>query len=224
MVLHAVILADKLRGNGELIRARCRASTKKKPVATGTRTAKISPWEWMAGGRTKAIRWTLRRAWCATGCTGKGRRSIAPMSVPTRCIATAMPACSVTRSFLWSGDVFSTWETLKTQVPIAINTALTGIPLLGHRHRRLCAHQGIHRRAVSALVSVWSVLHVVPLARPHLETAPALGMEHRRSRAGRDQQLQRRAVPDAEPTAQSAGRADLPQVSGAALSHACLTL
>jgi alpha-glucosidase (family GH31 glycosyl hydrolase) len=34
-------------------------------------------------------------------------------------------------SFLWSGDVFSTWETLKTQVPIAINTSLTGIPFWG---------------------------------------------------------------------------------------------
>jgi alpha-glucosidase/alpha-D-xyloside xylohydrolase len=34
-------------------------------------------------------------------------------------------------AFLWSGDVYSTWETLKTHVPIAINTALTGIPLWG---------------------------------------------------------------------------------------------
>jgi alpha-glucosidase (family GH31 glycosyl hydrolase) len=34
-------------------------------------------------------------------------------------------------SFLWSGDVYSTWETLKTHVPVAINTALTGIPLWG---------------------------------------------------------------------------------------------
>ena len=34
-------------------------------------------------------------------------------------------------SFLWSGDVYSTWETLKTQVPIAINTSLTGIPYWG---------------------------------------------------------------------------------------------
>lgn len=31
-------------------------------------------------------------------------------------------------SFLWSGDVYSTWETLKTHVPVAINTAPTGIP------------------------------------------------------------------------------------------------
>jgi alpha-glucosidase (family GH31 glycosyl hydrolase) len=34
-------------------------------------------------------------------------------------------------SFLWSGDVFSTWETLKVQVPIGINTSLTGIPYWG---------------------------------------------------------------------------------------------
>ena len=34
-------------------------------------------------------------------------------------------------AFLWSGDVYSTWETLKTQVPIAINTGLTGIPHWG---------------------------------------------------------------------------------------------
>ena len=34
-------------------------------------------------------------------------------------------------SFLWSGDVFSTWQTLKTQVPIGINTSLTGIPYWG---------------------------------------------------------------------------------------------
>ena len=34
-------------------------------------------------------------------------------------------------AFLWSGDVFSTWETLKTHVPIGINTALSGIPFWG---------------------------------------------------------------------------------------------
>lgn len=34
-------------------------------------------------------------------------------------------------AFLWSGDVYSTWETLKTHVPVAINTALTGIPFWG---------------------------------------------------------------------------------------------
>jgi len=34
-------------------------------------------------------------------------------------------------SFLWSGDVYSTWETLKTQIPIGLNTALSGIPYWG---------------------------------------------------------------------------------------------
>jgi alpha-glucosidase (family GH31 glycosyl hydrolase) len=34
-------------------------------------------------------------------------------------------------AFLWSGDVQSTWETLKTHIPIAVNTGLSGIPYWG---------------------------------------------------------------------------------------------
>jgi alpha-glucosidase (family GH31 glycosyl hydrolase) len=34
-------------------------------------------------------------------------------------------------AFLWSGDVYTTWETLRTHVPIAINTGLSGIPFWG---------------------------------------------------------------------------------------------
>ena len=34
-------------------------------------------------------------------------------------------------AFLWSGDVYSTWETLATHVPVAINTGLSGIPFWG---------------------------------------------------------------------------------------------
>ncbi len=34
-------------------------------------------------------------------------------------------------AFLWSGDVYSTWETLRTHVSVAINTALSGIPYWG---------------------------------------------------------------------------------------------
>jgi alpha-glucosidase (family GH31 glycosyl hydrolase) len=33
--------------------------------------------------------------------------------------------------FQWSGDVYSTWETLKVHIPIAMNTSLTGIPYWG---------------------------------------------------------------------------------------------
>jgi dienelactone hydrolase len=34
-------------------------------------------------------------------------------------------------AFLWSGDVYTTWETLKTHVLVAVNTGLTGIPYWG---------------------------------------------------------------------------------------------
>ena len=34
-------------------------------------------------------------------------------------------------AFLWSGDVYSTWETCRTHVSVAINTGLTGIPYWG---------------------------------------------------------------------------------------------
>ena len=34
-------------------------------------------------------------------------------------------------AFLWSGDVQSTWETLKTHIPVAVNTGLSGIPYWG---------------------------------------------------------------------------------------------
>jgi alpha-glucosidase (family GH31 glycosyl hydrolase) len=34
-------------------------------------------------------------------------------------------------AFLWSGDVYSTWETLKTHVPVAVNTGLSGLPFWG---------------------------------------------------------------------------------------------
>ena len=34
-------------------------------------------------------------------------------------------------AFLWSGDVYTFWETLKTHLPVAINTGLSGIPYWG---------------------------------------------------------------------------------------------
>src|SRR5262249_47683133 len=34
-------------------------------------------------------------------------------------------------AFLWSGDTYSLWETLKNHVPIAVNTGLSGIPYWG---------------------------------------------------------------------------------------------
>ena len=43
----------------------------------------------------------------------------------------AYPGMQRYAAFLWSGDVRSTWETLKTHVPVAINTGLSGIPYWG---------------------------------------------------------------------------------------------
>jgi alpha-glucosidase/alpha-D-xyloside xylohydrolase len=34
-------------------------------------------------------------------------------------------------AFLWSGDVYTTWETLRTHVPVAVNTGLSGITYWG---------------------------------------------------------------------------------------------
>lgn len=34
-------------------------------------------------------------------------------------------------AFLWSGDIFSKWETLRTHIPNAINTSLSGMPYWG---------------------------------------------------------------------------------------------
>jgi alpha-glucosidase/alpha-D-xyloside xylohydrolase len=34
-------------------------------------------------------------------------------------------------AFLWSGDVQSRWETLRTHIPVAVNTGLSGIPYWG---------------------------------------------------------------------------------------------
>jgi alpha-glucosidase/alpha-D-xyloside xylohydrolase len=41
------------------------------------------------------------------------------------------PGMQRTASFLWSGDIYSLWETLKNHVPNAVNTALSGIPYWG---------------------------------------------------------------------------------------------
>ena len=56
-----------------------------------------------------------------------------------------------------------------------------GNSLLGNGHRRLRADQGIDGRALRPLVSVRRVLPAVSIARPHLDAAAALGLEHRRA-------------------------------------------
>ena len=95
------------------------------------------------------------------------------------------------------GDVYSTWETLKMHIPIGGEHRADGNSLLGHRHRRIRADEGIHRGTLSAVVSVWRVLSAVSLPRPDVEAAAAVGMEHWRSWAsGRCDNYNGAAVPD----------------------------
>jgi len=61
----------------------------------------------------------------------EGSRQLRPNERPFALHRNGQAGMQRYAAFLWSGDVYSTWETLKTHVPVAINTALTGIPFWG---------------------------------------------------------------------------------------------
>ena len=63
-------------------------------------------------------------------------------------------------------------------------------PVLGLGHRRLLREQRADGRALRALVPVRGVLRLVPLARPHLVDAAAVGLGRERHGAARAQQHQ----------------------------------
>lgn len=60
-----------------------------------------------------------------------GSRQWRPNERPFALHRNGHPGMQRYAAFLWSGDVYSTWETLKTHVPVAINTGLSGIPFWG---------------------------------------------------------------------------------------------
>jgi alpha-glucosidase (family GH31 glycosyl hydrolase) len=129
-VLHAVILADKLKGTVhdpcELSRfdeqsASCYWDTHRKVFAEG-----VDGW-WPDEGDPLDIPSRLvrnRMYW-------EGPQIDRPNERPYALHRNGYAGMQRYGSFLWSGDVYSTWETLKTHIPIAINTALTGIPYWG---------------------------------------------------------------------------------------------
>ena len=130
VVLHAVILADKLRGTARdacaLSRfdeeeAGCYWNTHRKDFAMG-----VDGW-WPDEGDPMGIRSRLAR----NRMYWEGPQIDRPNQRPYALHRNGYAGMQRYGSFLWSGDVFSTWETLKTQVPIAINTSLTGIPFWG---------------------------------------------------------------------------------------------
>ncbi len=80
-------------------------------------------------------------------------------------------------SFLWSGDVSSMWLTLKNQVPIGINSGLSGIPYWGTDIGGFVPTRGVYRRVIRPLVPIRRVLPAVSLARARLDVTPAMGLE-----------------------------------------------
>ena len=126
-------------------------------------------------------------------------------------------------SILWSGDVDSRWETLKTQVPSPLTrpspvsptgaqTLAASSPPANSLPNFICA--GSSSELSAPLPQPW----------PHLEIALAVGLEHRRSRPSRNPQLSGRRHARRFAIAQSASRNHLPQISGTPLSHAALSL
>ncbi len=130
IALHAVILSDKLRGTVqdpcELSqfddeKASCHWDVHRKDFAMG-----VDGW-WPDEGDPLDIASRLvrnRMYW-------EGPQIDRPNERPYALHRNGYAGMQRYASFLWSGDVFSTWETLKAQVPIGINTSLTGIPYWG---------------------------------------------------------------------------------------------
>jgi hypothetical protein len=129
-VLHVVILADKLRGTVhdpcsltqfDEEQASCHWDSHRKNFALG-----VDGW-WPDEGDPLDIVSRLvrnRMYW-------EGPQLDRPNERPYALHRNGYAGMQRYASFLWSGDVYSTWETLKVHIPIAINTGLTGIPYWG---------------------------------------------------------------------------------------------
>ena len=129
-VLHAVILTDKLRGTVhgrcdldqfDEEEASCYWNKHRKDFAMG-----VDGW-WPDEGDPLDVASRLvrnRMYW-------EGPQIDRPNERPYALHRNGYAGMQRYASFLWSGDVYSTWETLKVHLPIAINTALSGIPYWG---------------------------------------------------------------------------------------------
>ncbi len=129
-VLHVVILSDKLHGTAhdpcslpgfDEAAAGCYWDTHRKDFALG-----VDGW-WPDEGDPLDIASRLvrnRMYW-------EGPQIDRPNERPYALHRNGYAGMQRYASFLWSGDVYSKWETLKTHIPIALNTALSGIPYWG---------------------------------------------------------------------------------------------
>ena len=130
VVLHSVILTDRLNGAAsdpcDVLRfdeqqAGCYWDAHRKDFALG-----VDGW-WPDEGDPLDVPSTVARHRMYWEGPQLDRPNVRPFALHRNGFAGMQRYASV----LWSGDVDSRWETLKTQVPIAINTSLTGIPYWG---------------------------------------------------------------------------------------------
>ena len=130
VVLHNVILTDKLRGsvkdpcNVETFdqeRASCHWDAHRKDFAMG-----VDGW-WPDEGDSLDVASRLTR----NRMYWEGPQIDRPNERPYALHRNGYAGMQRYASFLWSGDVYSTWETLKTHIPIAINTGVSGVPYWG---------------------------------------------------------------------------------------------
>ncbi len=130
VVLHSVILSDKLHGSVhepcdvtrfDDQRASCHWDAHRRDFAMG-----VDGW-WPDEGDPLDIPSRLVR----NRLYWEGPQIDRPNERPFALHRNGYAGMQRYASFLWSGDVYSTWETLQAQVPIAINTSLTGIPFWG---------------------------------------------------------------------------------------------
>ena len=140
VVLHAVIRARAMHGS---VQDTCESARPPLLPADARFTAEEQP----------RCYWDLHRPVFALGVDGWWPDEGDPLDGPSRLARNRMyweapqldrpnqrpfalhrngyPGMQRYAAFLWSGDVYSTWETLRTHVPVAINTGLSGIPFWG---------------------------------------------------------------------------------------------
>ena len=122
----------------------------------------------------------------------EGSRQLRPNERPFALHRNGQAGMQRYASFLWSGDVYSTWETLKTHVPVAVNTGLTGVPYWGTDIGGFVPTKEYTGRIARPLVPVRRVLPAVPRSWADLASAPAVGLEHWRTGCKRSRELHRR--------------------------------
>ena len=129
-VLHAVILSDRLQGTVhdpcdllrfDETRVSCYWDAHRQDFAMG-----VDGW-WPDEGDSLDISSRLLR----NRMYWEGPQIDRPNERPYALHRNGSAGMQRYASFLWSGDVYSTWETLKTHIPIALNTSLSGIPYWG---------------------------------------------------------------------------------------------